>query len=780
MLRLFLFGPPRLEHNGQIIPLRRTKALALLAYVVMSGQPHDRETLLALLWPEFDTASARNNLRRELSLLKTSLDAELLIADRLQVRWNAQADCWLDVAAFQAQLAIVKQHGHASDALCAVCAAALTTAAQLCTDDFMAGFSLPDSPVFDEWQFFQREQLRQQLAPALQSLISWQCDVGAYGAALEHARRWLQLDGLHEPAQRELMRLYAWSGQHAAALRQYQECVRLLDAELGAAPEPETTALAEAIKARRVAAPTTAPHLARAAGAATESRAVEQSELAPRPRPTVHSLPALAAGFVGRQRELADIIRRLTDPACRLLTLTGPGGIGKTRLALQAAQTLADGWAGEQAIADGVLFVPLAAVDTLSGLVSALAAAARFEFYANVPPPQQLLDYFCAKRMLLVLDNFEQLLDEAGYVSELLTAAPHLRLLITSRAALNLREEWFHPLEGLSFPAEDEDTATVGQLARYDAVRLFEQHARRVRSDFSLSRERAPVVHLCQLVEGMPLAIELAASWLKVLSVNQVVIALERGLDILTARDRTTPERHRSMRVVLEESWRLLSPAEQQQFARLTVFSGSFTAEANLAVTDAPLDTLATLVEKSLLRRGSDGRFQLHELLRQFAAEQLAASADEETSTRACHSAYYMAFLTRLEPALLGEHQPMALAKISAEIGNIRAAWGHAVATADLGAIDCGIDVMYEFFSLGCRYQEGEETFALAATQLASQVDQGIDTCRIQMRAAARHGAFSYFLGMYDLARAFRHACEQRGRLGSRMRRRLRSIFWDR
>jgi DNA-binding SARP family transcriptional activator len=202
LLHLFLFGSPRLEHNGQIIPLRRTKALALLAYVAMAGQPQDRETLLALLWPEFDAASARNNMRRELSLLKTSLDAELLIADRLQVRWNAQADCWLDVAAFQAQLAIAKQHGHSSDELCAACAAALTTAGQLYTDDFMAGFNLPDSPAFDEWQFFQREQLRQQLATTLQSLITWHCKSGAYGAALEYARRWLQLDGLHEPAQR--------------------------------------------------------------------------------------------------------------------------------------------------------------------------------------------------------------------------------------------------------------------------------------------------------------------------------------------------------------------------------------------------------------------------------------------------------------------------------------------------------------------------------------------------------------------------------------------------
>ena len=431
MLRLLLFGTPRIQHDGQVVPLRRTKALALLVYVAMSGQPRDREMLLALLWPEFDAASARNNLRRELSLLKAALHQEILIADRLQVRWNTQAVCWLDVVAFQAQLAIPKQHGHASDALCADCAAALTTAAQLYTDDFLAGFSLPDSPAFDEWQFFVREQLRQQLATALQSLISWQRESGAYGAALEHARRWLQLDGLHEAAQREVMRLYALSGQHAAALRQYQECVRLLDAELGAEPEPETTALYEAIKARRLAAPITAPHPASVSGDAAVLRPIEQLGPEPRTGSASQILPLPAPGFVGRQRELADIIRRLTDPSCQLLTLVGPGGIGKTSLALQVAQTLAQGWAGEEPLADGVLFVPLAAVDTLSGLVSALAAAARFDFYPNAPPHQQLLDYVRTKRMLIVLDNFEQLLDQAGFVGELLATGPGLRLLIT-------------------------------------------------------------------------------------------------------------------------------------------------------------------------------------------------------------------------------------------------------------------------------------------------------------------------------------------------------------
>jgi DNA-binding SARP family transcriptional activator len=173
MLRLFLFGAPRIEQGGQTVPLRRTKALALLAYLVTTGWPQERDALLALLWPEFDAASGRNNLRRELSLLKTTLGEEFLIADRATVAWNAEADAWLDVAVFQAQIAIGKQHDHPPGGLCAACAPALALAARLHTDDFMAGFSLPDSSAFDEWQFFQREGLRRQLAEALGSLAHW-------------------------------------------------------------------------------------------------------------------------------------------------------------------------------------------------------------------------------------------------------------------------------------------------------------------------------------------------------------------------------------------------------------------------------------------------------------------------------------------------------------------------------------------------------------------------------------------------------------------------------
>lgn len=258
MLRLYLFRVPRIENSAQPVPLRRSKALALLAYLATIRQPQDRETLLALLWPEFDLDSARNNLRRELSLLKTTLGDNILHAERSRVNWHAAAS-WLDVAEFEAQLTTAKQHELAEFTASDI--AAITAAVQLYRDDFLAGFAVPDSPAFEEWQFFQREELRQQFGRALQTLIAWHSGQGAFEAALPYARRQVALDPLHEPARHELMRLYALSGQHAAATRQYEEYARLLEQELGVAPENEISRLYQDIRQRRLEAVSSRPAL---------------------------------------------------------------------------------------------------------------------------------------------------------------------------------------------------------------------------------------------------------------------------------------------------------------------------------------------------------------------------------------------------------------------------------------------------------------------------------------------------------------------------------------
>jgi predicted ATPase/DNA-binding SARP family transcriptional activator len=748
MLQLYLFGAPRLSKDDRPVALRRTRALALLIYLVVTGQPHERDALVALLWPEFDNASARNNLRRELSLLRRTLGETFLLADRQQIALDPHAQCWVDVVAFRAQLDAARQLPGGT----AAWAAALQAAVDLADAEFLAGFGLPDSPDFEEWQFFQRESLRQQLATALTQLVAWHRNAASYGAALPYARRLLALDPLHEPAQRELIRLYALDGQYAAALRQYEACIRLFATELGVELEAATHELAASVKARRltpdepgaeVSAALAGDHNDAVRSAGVQPANVER-ELAPE-APVQRdraSLPPRGAGFVGRTRELADIIRRLTDPDCRLLTLAGPGGVGKTQLALQVAHVVQSDLGGSAIISDGVCFVDLVPVTSPEGIVAALGAALRFTFAPAVPPQAQLFAYLQRRRILLVLDNFEHLLDGTALIAELLAAAPGVRLLITSRTALNLSGEWFHPVDGLAFPAAD--PTEVAQLAHYDAVRLFEQLARQARGDFRLSSALGPVIRLCQLVEGMPLALELAAGWLKTLTVEQIVTAIERDPNLLSSRDRTLPDRHRNLRTVFEATWRLLTSEEQAALVGLTVFVGAFSPEAAQAVTGVSLETLAHFVERSLLRAVPAGRFHMHELLRQFASGQLPDRAEQAFQR---HSSYYLRLLADREARLIDRDWQSALDELGAELGNLRAAWLHAVAQGCRDLIDQALYSLVAVLIVRSDFHEGRTLLARAAESLAGQPSADPLTLRMHARVLIHQAAFHFHLG---------------------------------
>jgi DNA-binding SARP family transcriptional activator len=402
-LALYVLGPPRVELDGAPATIDRRKALALLVYLAVTRQDHSRDSLATLFWPEYDQSRARASLRSALWSLTKVLGEDWLEVDRESVRFKPNADAWLDVDAFQDRLGQCRMHGHPSDQVCSACLSSLAEAAVLYRDDFVAGFTLADSPGFDEWQFFQAEGLRQDLASALARLARGHADRGEYEGAITHARRWVALDPLHELAQRRLMRLYVWSGQRAAALRQYEECTRVLHEELGVPPDEETTRLYTAIKERGELPP---PAVARAA----------RPLVADRPR---HNLPVQLTPFVGREAALAEISDLLQDPICRLLTLVGPGGSGKTRLALEAAAKLlpndakSDDTLSEARLKDfehGVYFVSLAPLDSADLIVTAVAQALGFTFDRGVEPRQQLLDYLSQKRMLLILDNFEHLL----------------------------------------------------------------------------------------------------------------------------------------------------------------------------------------------------------------------------------------------------------------------------------------------------------------------------------------------------------------------------------
>ena len=651
-LHLYLFGAPRCEQDGRALHIQRRKGMALIAYLALNPRPQARDFLATLLYPESD--NARAYLRRDLSEIRQQMGDVVLTAEG-KVSLDTGDDLWVDVIAFETQLELVATHGHFPEMPCSDCLAALHAALDLYKDQFLAGFTLPDCPEFNEWQFFEAQSLRQSLAEALKKMIAWHTRRQAFAEAIEHARRWLSLDPLHEPAQRRLMELYAANGQRAAALRQYEECVRLLDEELGIAPAPETTSLFEAIRTRQFEQPAPAGPPAK-------------------PSPPAHNLPAQTTTFVGRNEEIAEIRQILSDANCRLLTLLGPGGIGKTRLAIEAAR--------ETAFADGVWFVPLAPLSAPISLPGAVADALALRLQGEDRPQQTLLKQLQDRELLLLLDNFEHLLPRgAEFIVDLLQGAPGLKLLVTTRERLNLSAEWVFSVGGLEFPAEPE----IDDVASCGAVQLFVHRARQAVGDFAMQPDtQAAIARICRLTEGMPLALELAATWTTILSCSEIAGEIQRGLDFLRSSLRDLPDRHRSIRAVFDVSWQLLDDVERRVFCQLSIFRGGFTrtaAESICHVTGANrsiLSILASLVAKSFLKRSASGRYEIHELLRQYGAARLTREPDVEEATRNRHCEYYLSFCAAQEVRLKGPEQLEALQELGSERANLRVAWQYA------------------------------------------------------------------------------------------------------
>lgn len=367
--------------------------------------------------------------------------------------------------------------------------------------------------------------------------------------------------------------------------------------------------------------------------------------------------------FIGRTEELARISQLLADPACRLLTLLGPGGIGKTRLAIEAAAQHATQFV------DGVFIVELAPISSPDLLAAAIASALPISFYSQELTVDQTISYLRDKCALLVLDNFEHLLGGTEVLTEILTKAVDVRILVTSRERLNLHEEWALAIQGLAYP-QAQDLADV---EHYSAIRLFVQNARRVQADFSLADNLAGVVGICQRVEGVPLGLELAATWLRAMSCQQIAIQLQRSLDFLTTLLRNVPERHRSMRAVFDQSWQLLSDTERQVLARLSVFRGGFSLEPAERVAAASLSVIAGLVDKSLVRMNRDDRYNLHELLRQYAADKLTESGETAQVAHA-HLIYFLSLAEHAEAQSAGTEQMLWYDYLEKEHDNFHAA----------------------------------------------------------------------------------------------------------
>jgi non-specific serine/threonine protein kinase len=967
---------------GEEIRISRRKALALLAYLAVTGQSHTRDALATMLWPEQDQTRARNSLRSALVSLRKGLGEGWLEADRENVGLRHHprspersggpspersggepvegSPLWLDVAEFQNQLAECQTHDHPPDQVCPACLSLLAAAAELYRGDFMAGFTLPDSPAFDEWQYFQSEGLRDYLAGALERLANGHAALGEFEPATAYARRWMALDPLNEPAHRLLMQLYAWSGQRAASVAQYAECERVLAEELDAPPTADTIALYERILAGEHEVPTPRaktirgyelrerigsggfgevyrayqpsvvrdvavkvilpqyaahpefvrrfqaeaqlvarlehPHIVPLydfwrdvdgaylvmrwlpggnlhdalqrgpwhpeaaaqlldqitgaleaahrqgivhrdvkpenilldrggnaylsdfgiakdladAAAATDPEAVPgslwyispeqaqsqpvtaQSDLyslgivmyqvltsehpfsgltppdqlvrrlteplpplcerrpdlpeglgevirratahdpskrypdvpafarafraalssiaevvAPPSSAPVHNLPAQLSSFVGREREIAEVKQLLG--MTRLLTLTGPPGTGKTRLALQVVADILDRFA------DGVFFVELAPISDPGLVASTIAQVFGISETAEQPLLTTLKIYLREKHLLLLLDNFEQIIDAAPPVGELLSAAPRLKVLVTSREALRVYGEQEYAVPPMSLP-DPECIEPLYLLSQYEAVELFTERARAVKPDFVLTEEDAcAVAEICVRLDGLPLAIELAAARSKLLTPQMMCQRLESRLGALTGGPRDLPARQRTLRGAIDWSYDLLEPVEKTLFARLSVFQGGRSVEAVEAVCSRGLaidvlEGLESLLNKSLLRQevglGGDTRFVMLEMIHEYAREWLEESGEAEDLRRR-HAEYYLELAERAAPELRRAGHVYWALRLRDDQGNLRTAlaWSLGGGDGELGLQLVG--ALCDFWYYGGHSAEG-------------------------------------------------------------------------
>lgn len=732
-LQINLLGEPEVWLDGaRLSRFSTAKTEALLYYLAATRQVHSRDVLAGLLWAEMPDAKARRNLTKSLSVLRRLLGPFLLIETQ-RVGFHPQAAFDLDLDELEAASVSISR-------------ATLTQIVARIRGEFLSGFYVRDAPAFEAWMLAQREDLRQKTLALLEQLAAAALAHEAYEEGIGYARRLLALDPWRESAHRHLMALLANSGRRSDALAQYEQLRDSLKEEMGVQPMPETRMLYDRLLRLET--------------------------------PVPHNLPAATGLFVGRAGECARLIATLNDPACRLLTLSGPGGIGKTRLALQAARHFAAAaqGLGDADFSDGVYFVDLAAVylepdsvrteQIASQLATAIVEALQIPLRSTQKPLQQLFAYLAGKRMLVIIDNFEEWLPGARYLGDLLRHAAQVKLLVTSRERLNLRQEWVVEIEGLPFPrrlteAQIERLAASWQGAEHgeqmpamEAVTLFVHHARRVHAAYKpTGKELDAILHICRLVEGSPLALELAASWLRVLSGEEIVVEIQRSIDFLAANTRDLPPRHRSMRAVFDHSWQMLTRSEQAVLAQLSVFRGSFDRASAQKVARASLPVLASLIDKSWLQAAASGRYRLHELVRKYTTEKLVQDFEEMIAARDRHSHTYATFVEQHIAGLYSSALPEAIAALAIEIADIRAGWRWAAAAeyagvhADIGHYVRALRIFYGRRGLFHEGLQMCETFIERIGQ-----EQGQRFVGLMGQLTLWKGLFHHYLG--DLAAA--------------------------
>jgi predicted ATPase/DNA-binding SARP family transcriptional activator/Tfp pilus assembly protein PilF len=766
-LYTYFLGPFLLTRNGvSVTGFESDKMRALLAYLLVErDRPHRRDALAAFLWPDQADTEARHSLRQTLYVLRRILssagadrdlnepgedDSGPLLVTRQTVQLNPASDAWCDVTVFTRLLAACQAHSHRSGHPdhCAECNDRFRQAATLYRGDFLQGFLVTDTGAFEEWLLLERETHHREMMSVLERLADYYEEVGEHEQSLHFALWQLKLEPWREEAHRQAMRLLSRTGQRSAALAQYEACRRTLAAELGLEPARETTALYERIR-----------------------DAAHEVYLAV-PLEGMSFLPAAATPLIGREAEVTAVGERLLRDEVRLLTVTGPGGVGKTRVALQAAAGV------QEHFAHGACFVDLAPLTDPGLVATAIATALGIKEQRVQGVLNGIAAYLGNKQVLLLLDNFEQVAAAASQVSRLLAGCPGLKILVTSREPLGVRGEREYPVPPLSLP-DLRQLPPLERLAQYEAMRLFVERATDVRPEFRLTAGNArAVAEICVRLDGLPLAIELAAARVRMLPPPLLLARLSRRLSLLTGGARDAPARQQTMRSTIAWSYDLLASGEQQLFRRMAPFTGGRSLDAMEAVCNCDgrlgidiFEGVEALLSKNLLRqavgRAGEPRFWMLETIHEYAREKLAESGEAAVLARE-HARYFLRLAEEAEPHLTGKEQQAWLDRLEDEYENIRAVlvWAGEQATAgDPGGQPPGeaaaaqaaepaevglrlVAALYRFWHTKGLYTEGrdylQKALSVWATVEGSELGHGHlepDAAMIRIKAKALNGA---------------------------------------
>ena len=722
-LELFFLGPPRIILAGTPLnSLGRVSATVLLAYLATQRKPVARYQLLPLFWPDKTEKAAQANLRRTLYDLKKAIGPGYIQTTRQQVELPISPHLYIDVVDWQQTVEDYSEEPDNPGISRADCLDQLAKTAVLYQDDFLAGLDLSPSPPLEEWQLAQARTFHKQWLDMLQCLTHGYEKEEDFETALTYAHQWATAAPLDEAAYRQLMRLYAFGGQRNKALEQYAYCATRLQQELGLAPATETEQLYNAIKAEEL----------------KYHRSTTKPAVSPTKMVSTNSMVLPLTPFLGRQAELAQVKELLLSDRCRLITLIGPGGSGKTRLALHIAEQFAP------LFDEGTAVIFLSDVTQPDHIIPTILDGLDLEVNGRISPQEQLITYLRHKKTLLILDNFEHLITAVDTIDYLLQKT-NIKLLITSRCRLNLNNEWLIEINGLTYPTPPHPAIPLHECS---AIQLFIQTAQRLNPNFQLTSANQPhIIKICQLVEGSPLAIELAAAWIRTLTPTQIAQEISQNLDFLAARSRNTPPRHHSLRVVFEHSWQNLSPTQQEALVQLAHFPANFSRAAAQHVAQATLPLLASLVDQSFLRLNKNGFFRIHELLRQFAAAK--TDPNQTTAIQKRISSYYAHLIQQQEPRLNSPQVQEALQTIVQQFEAIRQGWLWAVAHQELHLLQAYIDGLAQFLKVRSRFIEGEQLLANAATHLMAHTKQ---TTSLLAHIWMHQAEMSLYIGRYEQA----------------------------